>query len=212
MDEAIKAVIQKYESQLAPILEEMAPLVIKANKIKDRINGLYELEGESIPYPEASAALAPAAVQSDQSSKTFPITRKDQFYGKPLATVVREILEWRGSRDMGAIPLDELFDLMKQGGYGFEGKDDSTKKRILASAIGKNTIAFARVPNTGDIGLAEWYGIKRKRPTATQVVTELLDGTEVKQNADDFLNTQQFPLNQAESLPEANPETVKIRS
>jgi hypothetical protein len=203
MDEAIKAVIQKYEAQLAPILEQLAPLQDQANRIKDRINGLYELEGENGPYPEATS------IKSDYVPRGIPrgtlLSRKDQFFGKPLATVVKEILEWRAKENLGAIPLDDLYELMNQGSYGFEGKDDSTKKRILASSLGKNP-AFIRLPNSGDIGLAEWYpSAKRGRPkSSSQIVAELLNGAEVRQDANDFLNTQQFPLNQGESLPKSN--------
>jgi hypothetical protein len=41
--------------------------------------------------------------------------RSDQFFGRPMATAAREILEQRGARNLGAISLDELFETMKGG-------------------------------------------------------------------------------------------------
>src|SRR6266436_3567472 len=89
--------------------------------------------------------------------------RSDQFFGRPMATVVREILE-RRTQKLGAIPLNDLFELMKAGGFQFENKDEAIAKRSVTITIGKNP-AFVRVPNSGHIGLAECYpGAKEKRP------------------------------------------------
>ena len=58
--------------------------------------------------------------------------------------------------------MDDLYAIMTQGGFALEGKDEVAKKRTLAITIGKNA-TFARVPNTGHVGLAEWYpNAKRK--------------------------------------------------
>jgi len=92
--------------------------------------------------------------------------RPDQFFGRPLATVVREILGVRSQRQLGAIALDELFATMLSGGFDFEGKDDITKKRTLAITVAKNP-AFVRVPSSGHIGLAEWYPNAKKKPAPT---------------------------------------------
>jgi hypothetical protein len=152
MEESTKITVEKYQAKLAA-------LDAQARKIKTAINGLYELEGEEIPYPDAENASAEA------SNRPMTI-RPDQFFGRPLATVVREILGVRSQRQLGAIALDELFAIMLSGGFDFEGKDDSTKKRTLAITVAKNP-AFVRVPSSGHIGLAEWYPNAKKKPAAT---------------------------------------------
>jgi len=166
MDESTKVTVDKYEAKLAV-------LDAQSRKIKTAINGLYELEGEPIPYPDAENAA------SETVSRSVTI-RPDQFFGRPLATVVREILGVRSQRQQGAIALDELFATMLSGGFDFEGKDDATKKRTLAITVAKNP-AFVRVPSSGHIGLAEWYPNAKKKPAATstsQNVVPEVDGDE----------------------------------
>lgn len=161
MDESTKATIEKFQAKLA-VLDG------QARKIKMAINGLCELEDEPLMYPDADGNTAEAAVR--------PLTiRPDQFFGRPLATVVREILTPRGQNQQGAIPLDELYALMTQGGFALEGKDDVAKKRTLAITIGKNP-AFARIPSTGDVGLADWYPTvkKERKPAASGDAPEIL--------------------------------------
>jgi len=141
MDDSTKATIEKYQAKLAV-------LDTQSRKIKIAINGLYELESEEPPYKD---------IEETQGSSSRPLTiRPDQFYGRPLATVVREILNARNQREQGAISLEDLFEIMTQGGFDFEGKDEMNKRRTLAITIGKNP-AFVRVPNSGHVGLSEWY-------------------------------------------------------
>jgi len=87
-----------------------------------------------------------------------PLTslRTDEFYGKPLASVVRTILERRAAADLGAASVEAIFAAMKAGGYLFDAKSDGTAKRALSISLAKNTSTFHRLPN-GDFGLLEWY-------------------------------------------------------
>lgn len=159
MDESTKATVEKYQAKLLAIEAQ-------ARKIKIAINGLFELEGEEPLYKDIDS--------NEQSSNPRPLTiRPDQFFGRPLATVVREILNARSERQQGAIPMDELYALMTSGGFDFEGKDDVAKKRTLAITIGKNP-AFIRVPSSGHVGLGEWYPNAKKKPSpsASSVATD----------------------------------------
>ncbi|HXT12101.1 MAG TPA: hypothetical protein VN873_11110 [Candidatus Angelobacter sp.] len=166
MEESTKITVEKYQAKLAA-------LDAQSRKIKIAINGLYELEDEEVPYPDVDNA--------SQDATARPMTiRPDQFFGRPLATVVREILGVRSQRQLGAIALDELFALMLSGGFDFEGKDETTKKRTLAITLAKNP-AFVRVPSSGHIGLAEWYPNAKKKPAATSTspnVAPEVDGDE----------------------------------
>lgn len=156
MDEATKATIDKFRLKLEGIEAQ-------ARKIKIAINGLCELEGEPLMYPDADAD----GQAGGFSASSFPIQRSDQFFGRPMATVAREILAWRATKQLGAVSLEELFAVMVQGGFDFEGKDEGTKKRGLASTLGKNP-AFTRVPSSGHIGLAEWYPNAREKRSSKE--------------------------------------------
>src|SRR6266478_5040334 len=103
MDTAIQNAIDKIHAQIG-VLEEQ---IIKK---KEAINTLCEMEDEEPLYPDVG-----------EVSKGTPLAfRPDQFFGKPMATAVKEILEQRWSRNLGAISLNELFDVMKSGGFDFD--------------------------------------------------------------------------------------------
>ena len=146
MDSTTASTIDKIQAQI-DILEE------QIDKKKETINTLCELEGEPVRYPDVG----------EDRAKPLTAFRSDQFFGRPMATAAREILEQRGARNLGAISLDELFDTMKAGGFAFDNKNDQIAKRNLAITLSKNT-AFTRVPANGFIGLTEWYpNARRKR-------------------------------------------------
>jgi hypothetical protein len=148
MDESTKTTIEKYQAK-------MELLEAQVRKIKISINSLCELENEPPIYDVGDETSGPFAKPQ--------AIRSDQYFGRPIATVVKEILTARFERQLGAISLDDLFSLMLQGGFDFEGKDESSKKRSLAITVGKNP-AFIRVPSSNHIGLSEWYpGAKRSR-------------------------------------------------
>lgn len=151
MDAAIQNTIDKIHTQIG-VLEE------QIDKKKEAINMLCELEGDPILYPD---------VGSDQSRAPLAF-RSDQFFGRPMATVAREILEQRGTRNLGAISLDELFDTMKSGGFAFDNNNEQIAKRNLAITLAKNP-NFMRVPTSGHIGLAVWYpNAKRSKKDKAQ--------------------------------------------
>src|SRR5438309_4959026 len=146
MDSTTASTIEKIQAQI-DILED------QIDKKKEAINMLYELEGEPIRYPDVGGDRA----------KPLASFRSDQFFGRPMATAAREILEQRGAKNFGAISLEELYDTMKAGGFDFENKNDQIAKRNLAITLSKN-LAFTRVPSNGYWGLSAWYpNVKRKR-------------------------------------------------
>ena len=150
MNESIAQTIALLQAQMKPIEEQ---LIAK----KKLINDLCVAAGETPLYADVGSAAAPG---------NAPV-RPDQYFGRPMATVAREILERRRSIGLGAIALNELFDSMKTGGFEFATKDETNAKTAVATTLGKNP-AFIKVPNTGHWGLAEWYpGAKRNKPEDT---------------------------------------------
>src|SRR5436305_1941184 len=84
---------------------------------------------------------ADADMESNQLS-----TRCDEFYGKPLATVVRTILDRRHKANLGAASVPEIYRVMKEGGYQFDAKNDANAQRGVYQALSKNTTTFHRLP------------------------------------------------------------------
>ncbi|CAN5734699.1 hypothetical protein BH18ACI4_BH18ACI4_28620 [soil metagenome] len=155
MDQTTQVTIDKIYAQIGGLEEQI-------EKKQEAINMLYEMEGEPVAFPNIGAARASAAVAF----------RGDQFFGKPLATAVKEILEQRWGRKLGAMSLNELFDVMKAGGFDFGNSDDKIARRNLSIALSKNP-HFMRVPANNHIGLTEWYpNVKRKKETKDEEVSE----------------------------------------
>lgn len=144
MDSSTLKTVEKAQEKLRALEEEI-------RKIKRFINSAYDLEGEP-----------PLYLDVDETSRTATaITRKDQFYGRPLATVAREILEMRQAANLGAASIDEIFDALQSGGYQFEFKDLEVAKRGVGISLAKNTTVFHRLPS-GYYGLAAWYPNAKK--------------------------------------------------
>jgi hypothetical protein len=84
--------------------------------------------------------------------------KRDQFYGKGLATAIREYLNMRGASDkggLGAASVNEIYAALAEGGFKFEVKNEQNAKRGLRIALSKNTVTFHRVGE--NYGLLEWY-------------------------------------------------------
>jgi hypothetical protein len=82
------------------------------------------------------------------------IIRKDQFYGKPLATVAQEYLEMRKQ----ACPAEEIMRGLEEGGFDFAATGWKPKDylRMLAISLAKNNVKFHKLPNN-TFGLLAWY-------------------------------------------------------
>jgi hypothetical protein len=114
---------------------------------------------------------APIYSDVDQLSAVTTSIRADEFYGKPLASVVRTILEKRAAAGLFAAQVNDIYEAMQRGGYKFDAKNDDNAKRGLYVSLGKNTSMFHKLPN-GTYGLLEWYPAvkesKAKSPNGDQ--------------------------------------------
>jgi hypothetical protein len=161
MDDATRTVVERYQAKIAPLESEV-------NKYKRLVNELYKDCNEEPPYAIGDETAAPVVNAT---------IRPDQYYGRPIATIVKDILDIRAKKNLGAISLNELFESMKAGGFHFD-KDETNAKMSLSVTIAKNP-AFAKLP-TGYIGLAAWYPeIKKRKPAAGNgaAKTEIDDST-----------------------------------
>jgi hypothetical protein len=136
MDEATQKVLGDIQARIESHLEEVGKLKKTANMIAD-------MAGQSPIYADV-----------DEESRTVGPTRPDAYYGKPLATAVREYLEFRRQ----AVPVEEIQKGLAQGGFDFSsmGWPKGSTLRYLAISIAKNTNVFHKLPN-GMWGLNVWY-------------------------------------------------------
>lgn len=156
MDPAIENAIDKIHAQIGVLEEQIV-------KKKEAINTLCETEDAPLLYPD---------VQKEKSAGAPMAFRSDQFFGRPLATAVREILEQRAMRNLGAVSLNELYDVMKAGGFDFENSDEKIARRNLSIALSKNP-SFMRVTANNHIGLTEWYpNAKKRKPKSAEEEAE----------------------------------------
>lgn len=135
-DDATQKVLSDIQSRVVTLLEEVA-------KLKRTANMVAELAGQSAIYADV-----------DSDSHAVGPTRPDAYYGKPLATAVREYLEFRRQ----AVPVEDIQKGLAQGGYDFSsmGWPKGATLRYLAISIAKNTNVFHKLPN-GMWGLNVWY-------------------------------------------------------
>jgi hypothetical protein len=81
-------------------------------------------------------------------------TRRDQYYGKGLATAAEEYLKRRSQ----ACDAEEIQRGLAAGGFDFAatGWKEKDWLRMLAISLAKNTQKFHKLPNN-TFGLLEWY-------------------------------------------------------
>jgi hypothetical protein len=98
--------------------------------------------------------------------------RADQFYGQPLASAVRAILEMRKQQNLGAATNNEIYDALIAGGYQFNTKSDDVARASLRNSLSKNTVTFHKLPN-GRFGLLSWYpNAKTTKTSAASAIEE----------------------------------------
>ena len=122
---------------------------------KRLINQLSTFAGNPQPYQDAEL----------KTSTTNVVTvRRNTFFGKPLATAVREFLEMKMNSPVKEASLDEIIEALKTGGFDLAkvSKNEDDMRRGVAITLAKNP-QFYRLPNS-DWGLIAWYpNVKRAK-------------------------------------------------
>lgn len=164
--DAVNKVIQGLEDDLRIAMENV-------RETKIMINRLCTKAGLAERYPDA---------QDAAQSIGEPI-KPDQYYGKPLATAVREYLEWRRARKQGPATVSEIHEALAKGGYPFETKDSLNAKRGLRVSLTKNAVVFHKLPN-GSWGLLDWYPEARLRRSSRREQSNGAGGSDQGTEAD----------------------------
>lgn len=140
------------EKTIATLQEKIKTHELEINKVKSAINQLLEVDGKPPMYTDAD-------MQASGNS-SLNIT-PDEFFGAPLATSVKRILELRRSQRQGPATNEELYSALLTGGYVFDQQNEGIAKRNMAIALSKNP-AFVRLPN-GTWGVRAFYDKIPKR-------------------------------------------------
>ncbi|MGJ5134907.1 hypothetical protein [Bradyrhizobium oligotrophicum] len=112
----------------------------------------------------------PPAYQIEDAVAAVPTSiRSDQFYGQPLASAVRTILEMRKQRGLGAATNNEIYDALTAGGYEFDTRSEDIARKSLRNSLAKNTALFHKLPN-GQFGLLSWYPNVRKSRVVDRIL------------------------------------------
>lgn len=143
-------------NRLIRSIEDLEAQVVQKKRLANELCREY---GQPARYPDAET---PKAANGNQKGR-------DVFYGRPLATVMKEFLEARGASNrggLGAATVNEIYDALLAGGFKFESKDEANAKRGLRIGLSKNTAVFHKV-GTGSgadaYGLTDWYPSARSR-------------------------------------------------
>ncbi len=130
-------------------IEELKAKVVEKekelNEAKKMANNLCQMFGKPPLYE----------INDEPASVFVGQLNGDEYYGRPLATVVTNILETRKIRGVGPATIRDVYDQMKLGGYQFETKDDDNAMRGMRITMAKNP-KFHKLPS-GKWGLKEWY-------------------------------------------------------
>lgn len=138
MEEHLQKTIQAFQKKLDAAQDEVI-------RLKRSINDVCEIGGESPIYADADLVT--------EEAKTLQFAN-DEFYGQPLATCAKKILEHIKATGGGATSINDLYEILVEGGYHFEGKEEN-RKTILRTALRKNS-DFHKLPNN-NYGLRAWY-------------------------------------------------------
>jgi hypothetical protein len=144
------------------------------------INQLCAFGGMPAEYKDEELQVATAG-----ASAGAVVIRRNAFFGRPLATCVREYLEMRKDKPVKEATLAEIMDALQQGGFDLdkisEKADDA--KRGVAITLAKNP-QFHRLPND-DWGLLAWYpNVRRTKESKANGDIEKDDGDAPKKETD----------------------------
>lgn len=141
-----QAVIDELLAHLEDLAHDMADT-------KRTINSLLRRMGQPVKFKDVE----PEAIGG--GSATF---RPDQFFGKPLSTAAREVIEARGQ----AITALDVLSALEQGGFDFDatGWKKNDRLRSLSITLTKNSQTFVKLPS-GTFGLRAMYPNLPSAPT-----------------------------------------------
>jgi hypothetical protein len=132
--------------------------VNQADKLADDAPRFPEVESEEV------ADSGPLTFISNASRKGKRWNPGD-FYTESLSGAVRRILIARKEAAGNPSPasVDEIHTALSEGSFDFDTSGIEAQKNGIRISLGKNSVAFVKLPNTDLFGLAEWYGARQRK-------------------------------------------------
>jgi hypothetical protein len=129
------------------------------------VNGADELAGREPRYSDASVPTTPPSATVPSVKAAIKAWMAGDFFGKPLATAVKTVLQTRYEAAGKPSPasVDEIRDALLQGTYDFGTTNAEQQRQSIRISLGKNSVTFVKLPNTDLFGLPEWYGQRPRR-------------------------------------------------
>ncbi|MBC7835985.1 MAG: hypothetical protein H7Y88_12930 [Phycisphaerales bacterium] len=145
---------QDFSSAIAALNVQLAKQEREVRETKRLINKLSAMDSAPLPHPNAE-------LDTDEGG-TLGALRRDQFYGVPLATAIRDYLKMRRSSGAGPATVNDIYGALLQGGFKFDTKNEANAKRGLYISLAKNAAVFHKLPGGSSdaaavFGLTEWY-------------------------------------------------------
>jgi hypothetical protein len=159
MSEHVKETIALVQQEIESLNQQVA-------EKKRMVNGLCALVKQPPIYTDAD--LLP-------STGMGPI-QPDEYYGQPLSTAMRMILDRRKLAKLGPATVNDIYDALIAGGYKFTTSVEEHAKRGLYSTLTKSTQVFHKLPN-GSYGLLEWYPNAKEAKVAAKSANKATGAT-----------------------------------
>jgi hypothetical protein len=153
-------------AQIADHDEKAAFHLGEARRLRSLVNDLDRLENKDPRFPDIESSLPPipslATLAAARAAKTW---EAGEFFGKPFAASAKAILmaRYEAAGKPAPASVDDIRDALLQGTYDFGTTNADQQKQGIRIALGKNSAAFVKLPNTDLFGLVEWYGQRPRR-------------------------------------------------
>jgi len=173
-------------------LEKLVKLERNVSATKAFVNVLCLEDGKPPMFPDdgGSSSVTMGGGGGGGSAPVSVKIKSDTFFGKRQQSAVREYLEMRKAAGDGPASPRVIFEALKEGGFQFEAKDDTTSLIGLRALLRKRTAFFVKTGSTGAYGLREWYpNLKKPKPSTTEADDDAeSDDDEVDEQEDDPAN------------------------
>ena len=155
-------------------LEKIAAHTAEVVRLKRFINQADKLADELPRFPEVDEEGT-----HDTLPQSSPVSRKGKkwnpgdFFNESLAGAVRRILIARKETAGGPNPasVDDIHSALSEGSFNFDSTSTDAQKAGIRISLGKNSVAFVKLPNSDLFGLIEWYGQRKGKPGPKKTAT-----------------------------------------
>jgi len=154
-------------------LDRLASLNSETVRLKRFVNDADRLNDQPPRFPEAddenAASLSLGGHTPGVSVRRAVKWPPGSFFNAPLSTAVRRILEARAEaagNSPSPASVDDIYAALCDGSFAFDTSGAEAQKNGIRISLGKNSVAFVKLPNSDLFGLVEWYGARPRKPSA----------------------------------------------